>query len=366
MKHILFDARALQEQVDGIGRYSLGVMEAMLRLKPEWNFSVIACPGGTPHLKSLPLEVIESRVPRFRPGEDRKLSPLIESSGADCYLNFSMAGPVPRVPTVLAVHDIMVLTVPGYFGGGLLRNFLARSLFKRRLKRSVVHADAIPVLSTASLEELLSVFPRAGDKAFTAGAGQDLFTEVAAKPDMARRGNFLLYVGNARAYKNVTRLLVAYSRLKAMNREFPELKMVVRRDRAFDSFAVEVEDSSAREHISVVSHVPDRELRELYRECLFLVIPSIKEGFGLPALEAMAAGTPVVASRDTALEELTGDAAMLVDPMSVKDIMYGMAKLAADPQLRERLAERAIERASMFTWERTASKIADRIEEMTG
>lgn len=365
MKHIIFDARALQEQVDGIGRYSLGVMGAMLRLKPEWKFSVIACPGGIPHLEKLPLNIIESRVPRFRPGEDRKLSPLIESSGADCYLNFSMAGPLPNVPTVLAVHDLMVLTVPGYFGEGLLRNLLGRILFRRRLRRSVAHAAAIPVLSTASLEELLSVFPGAGGKAFTAGAGQDLFTEPSARPYMDRTGNFLLYVGNARAYKNVTRLLVAYSRLKAMNRDFPELKMVVRRDRAFDSFALEVEDSSARDHISVVSQVPDRELRELYRECLFLVIPSIKEGFGLPALEAMAAGTPVLASRDTALSELTGEAAMLVDPMSVKDIMYGMAKLAADPQLRERLAERALERALTFTWRRTARKIADRIEELT-
>lgn len=364
MRHIIFDARALQEQVDGIGRYSLGVMKAMLRLKPEWNFSVIACPGGTPHLKSLPLEVIESRVPRFRPGEDRKLSPLIESSGADCYLNFSMAGPRPSLPTVVTVHDVMVLTVPGYFGGSMLKNLLARMVFRRRIGRSVVHASVIAVPSDFSRMELSELFPGMNGKVCVTGEGQDLFQDLQQPVKPVDREDFILYVGNARAYKNVTRLIVAYSRLKAIESSFPDLRMVVRKDRAYNRFMTELEDSHASEHIHVTSHVSDAQIRELYMKCLFLVMPSIKEGFGLPALEAMAAGTPVLASRGTALEELVGKAGILVDPSSIGEIMTGMAEMWTDEKLRADLSSRSRKRASGYTWERTAGIIADGMEEI--
>ncbi len=361
--HLLMDARALQKHIDGISRYSLGVINALSGLEPGWKLSAIVNPEAAPHVEGLSVEQVISSTARFHRGENRELVPLIESSGADCYLNFSMAGPLSSIPTILSVHDLMVLNVPGYFGSSFFRNLLARFLFRRRIKRSIDHASAVSVLSEASLCDLRKTFPGAEMKAFVAGAGQDLFS--GNQKESSERKDYLLYVGNARAYKNITRLIVAYARLKAINPRFPEMKMVVRRDRAFKDFMRDVLDCSARKSISVLSHVTDDELRKLYRSCTGLVIPSLKEGFGLPALEAMAAGCPVVASAGTALEELVGEAGILVNPESVEDIMRGMAMLTSKPELRRDLARKALERARNYSWEKTASVIVDRIGAIT-
>ncbi|MCD4700575.1 MAG: glycosyltransferase family 4 protein [Candidatus Aegiribacteria sp.] len=361
--HLLMDARALQIHVDGISRYSLGVIKALSDLKPNWKLSVIANSEAAPHVESLPVEVIISSAMRFRSGENRELIPLIESSGADCYLNFSMAGPCPAMTAIITVHDLMVLNLCGYFGKSMLRNLLLKQVFKYKIRKSIENASAISVPSTATFNDLRSTFASSAEKAFITGEGQDLFS--CDEEGNSERKNFILYVGNARAYKNVTRLVVAYSRLKAINPRFPAMKMVVRRDRAFRDFMRDVQDCSAEKSISVLSHVTDDELRELYRSCIGLVIPSLKEGFGLPALEAMAAGSPVVASAGTALEELVGDAGVLVNPESVEDIMRGMAILTSQPELRRDLARKALERSGNYSWKITASAIAERIEAIT-
>ncbi len=360
---LILDARALRIPHDGISRYSPGVIKGLSALKPDWKLSVIVNPSAVKHFEKLPVELIESTALRFRAVESSRLVPLIESSGADCYLNFSMALPMSSVPTLLFVNDIMVLNVPGYFGSSVLKNIIARFLFRIKLKKSIAHACSISVPSEATMNDLKDSFPGSGSKVFISGKGQDLFKS--RESSSSERENFLLYVGNARAHKNITRLIVAYSRLKAMNPKFPDMKMVVRKDRAFTDFMRDVEDCSAKDSITILSRITDDDLRRLYRTCAALVMPSIKEGFGLPALEAMAAGSPVVASTGTAVEELVGDAAVLVDPFSVHDIMHGMALLTSRPELRKELAVKALERAGNYSWKKTAGIIADRIEVIT-
>ena len=360
---LTLDARTFGTPHDGISRYSLGVIKALSRLKPDWELSVIVNPAGISHIKDLPVEAVVSRAVRFHHGENRKLVPLIESLEANCYLNLSMAGPCPDIPTVITVHDLMVLDFPGYFGTSMLKNLFAKQLFKNRIKKSVENASAISVPSMATYNDFRSAFASSCDKAFVTGEGQDLFSGDDEGGD--KRKDFLLYVGNARAYKNVTMLIVAYARLKAINPRFPEMKMVVRRDRAFKDFLRDVDDCSATDSITVLSHITDDELKKLYRSCAGLVIPSLKEGFGLPALEAMAAGSPVVASAGTTLEELVGDAGILVNPESVEDIMRGMAMLTSQPDLRKSLGRKALKRAENYSWDKTAAAVADRIARIT-
>lgn len=362
---LLCDARGLTGDIDGIGRFSIGIVTGLSRVRPDWELSVLCGPGGERHLAGLNLGCLESSVKRFGRTEEREIGPLIKESGADAFLNLSMAGPRPAIPTIITVHDLMVLNFPGYFGESFLRNILARRVFRGLLSRSISHASAIAVPSAASLGELASTFPGSESKAFVSGEGQDLFPYGTLPSPQDSRRVFLLYVGNARAYKNLTRLVVAYARLRAMNSAFPEMTMVVRKDTAFGSFMRELEDTTASEAVTVLSAVDDSELRRLYSTTLGLVMPSLQEGFGLPALEAMAAGTPVVCSAGTALEELVGDSGILVDPTSVTDIMKGMALLVADDELRSKLSTGGLDRSKLFSWDRAASAIAGNLEVIT-
>lgn len=359
---ILIDARALQEHLDGISRYSLGVLNALLREKPDWDYSVLINRNAIKSLEDIRVEYFPSDIRRFSRGERRHLRKFIDSIGADIYFNLSMAGPCPETPTVITVYDLIVLNQPGYFGSSFIRNILSRIIFRKKLKQSIHHADTISVPSNATLCILDEIFPGSGDKAFVTGAGQDLFPTYTM--NMKEREDFLLYVGNARAYKNLTRLVVAYSRLKAINPAFPKMIMVVRKDRAFRNFIRDVEECSATDSITVLSHVSDEKLRELYSKCIGLIMPSLQEGFGFPALEAMASGAPVVVSSGTALEELVGPAGILVDPDSVTDIMHGMALIASQPELRKDLSEKAVVRAAEFSWSRTARILTMKFEDI--
>jgi len=360
LMHLLFDATSLKKHLDGISRYSIGVINALLKVRPDWEYSILVAPEAAVHLEDLPVRTAGIGEAGFNRGISNAALQKSNSSKADCYLNFSSVTSSPSIPEIITVQNLMSLNFYGFHGNSFLKNFIERNIFRMKLKKSLQSASAISVSAEITLAELQNTFPDSVDKVFVTGEGQDLFSgdEVV---NSARKG-YILYVGNARAYKNVTRLIVAYSRLKAINPKFPEMSMVVRRDRAFKNFMREIDDCSARDSITVLSEIADEELKQLYRECIGLVIPSLKEGFGLPALEAMAAGSPVVASSGTALEELVGDAGIYVDPESIESIMHGMAMLTSQHELRSSLSVKAFKRAGNYSWEKTAEIIADRIE----
>jgi glycosyltransferase involved in cell wall biosynthesis len=347
--------------VDGISRFALNVSKCIAHERPDWKISALMNGSAAFHLDSKRFSILEDESSRFARGPNNRLASRIEAVCPDVFLNFSMAGPQPDVPTIITVHDLMVLNLPCYFGDSVVRNAFSRMLFTRALSRSIGHANAVAVPTMATKLDVLRKFNSSGDKIFITGEGQALFTRPVQNG--RKRENFFLYVGNARGYKNIPRFLTAYGRLWAMDRSTPPLVMVVRKDRAWGHFRKHLDSNPARSNIKVLTYISDDELRELYMTCRALLIPSVYEGFGLPALEAMATGAPVMASKATALEEVVGDTGILIDPYSVIDIMRGIAELkaASDETLAE-LGERGRERAGMFTWEKTAHRFLERIE----
>ena len=169
----------------------------------------------------------------------------------------------------------------------------------------------------------------------------------------ARRKNMILHVGALQHRKNILRLVRAFEMAAP-----PGWTLVFAGSSGYGAAEIlqRIDRSSARSRIEVRGFVDDRLLRELYRTSSILAFPSLDEGFGIPVLEAMAAGTPVLCSNSSALPEVSGDAALLVDPLSVESIAEGIKRLTDEPDLRSTLRERGLARASEFTWERAVEK----------
>jgi len=167
-------------------------------------------------------------------------------------------------------------------------------------------------------------------------------------------GPYILFIGALTRRKNVEGLVRAYHILRSESKT--EHKLVLLGERIFLSENIfrTIKDLDMEDDVILVPRRPHRELPLFYSGADIFVFPTFSEGFGLPPLESMACGTPVVASNVTSVPEVVGDAAVLVDPYRTEDIAEGMFKCLADSNLREQLIEKGKERARAFTWERAA------------
>jgi glycosyltransferase involved in cell wall biosynthesis len=177
---------------------------------------------------------------------------------------------------------------------------------------------------------------------------------------------FVLYVGNIKPHKNLVRLIEAFAELRRTG--FDEVKLLIIGDQISKLPALRraVHSHKLHKHVRFLGYVSDQTLGILYRLASAFVFPSLYEGFGLPPLEAMASGTPVVTSNVSSLPEVAGDAAVLVDPYDVDSIVDGMRRVLTDPVLAADLRRKGIERAREFSWERSVEKTRQVYQEIGG
>jgi glycosyltransferase involved in cell wall biosynthesis len=174
-------------------------------------------------------------------------------------------------------------------------------------------------------------------------------------------GPYLLYVGTIQPRKNLARLIEAFARICALPETPPDLSLAIAGRRGWLTAQIERQatDLGINDRVRFLGYVPDADLPALIGGALAFTFPSLYEGFGMPVLEAMACGTPVLCSNTSALPEVAGDAAILVDPHAVDAIAAGLARLVADAPLREQLRTRGLAHAAVFTWERCARATLD-------
>jgi glycosyltransferase involved in cell wall biosynthesis len=177
------------------------------------------------------------------------------------------------------------------------------------------------------------------------------------------RGPYLLFVGSLEVRKNLIRLLEAYARLRASSGSWTLVVVGARKLRQ-SPVAATVRRLGLEPHVHVTGYVAEEDLPALYSGADLFVFPSLYEGFGLPVLEAMACGTPVVTSAVSSLPEVAGDAALLVDPFDVDALTTAMRRVLEDPALTSSLRERGQARAAQFSWERTARETLAVYEEV--
>jgi glycosyltransferase involved in cell wall biosynthesis len=261
--------------------------------------------------------------------------------------------------SVVTIHDCIHLMFPQY-----LPNKMAYAYARASMWTAVKRSDRILTVSEASKRDILHFFNVAPEKIVVVyNAIDDHFWLTPPDEEVARvreryqlDHQFILYVGNIKPHKNLVRLIEAFAELRRTG--FEELKLLIIGDEIskLPSLRRAVHGHKLHKHVRFLGYVSDDTLRVLYRLASLFVFPSLYEGFGLPPLEAMASGTPVVTSNQSSMPEVTGDAAVLVDPYDVGSIVEGMRRVLADADLAADLRRRGPERAREFSWARSVEQ----------
>jgi glycosyltransferase involved in cell wall biosynthesis len=347
----------------GIGRYSLRLAEELVGLGGDEEYVLIARAG-----RYAELEHLEGRAERrladigwYTVAEQARMPAILRAARLDLvhFPNFNV--PIAyRGPYVVTVHDLIHglrhdLDTTG--SDPAARPWKALP-YRLVLARAVRRAERVIAVSEATKRDIvgrLGVDPERITVTHE-GVGTDLASvspgEIPA--DLGVRAPYFLYVGNAYPHKNLPRLLEGFSRLRGG--ELDAFQLVIAGNQGPYRAALEEGARALGIGARVVfpGRVDDAQLVALYRGATALVLVSLAEGFGLPGLEAMAAGVPVVSSRIDALTEVYGDAALYVDASDVRDIARGLTELGSSGARRMQLRERGLIRAAGFSWRATA------------
>ena len=224
-------------------------------------------------------------------------------------------------------------------------------------KRDIIHFLNVP-------PEKIVVVYNAIDERFRVTPSEEAVARVRERYQLDHR--FMLYVGNIKPHKNLVRVVEAFDGLR--KRGVDDLMLLIIGDEISKLPALRraVHSHKLHKHVRFLGHLPDDTLAILYRLAAVFVFPSLYEGFGLPPLEAMACGAPVVTSNVSSLPEVTGGAAVLVDPYDVESIVNGIARVLSDPALKEELRVKGITRAREFSWERSVARTREIYQEVAG
>lgn len=265
-----------------------------------------------------------------------------------------------RVPTAPMVYDLVAFEPE-------LRPQRRSGLIERlTLPFAVRRSAALLAISTATADALVARFPRAGSKTVVAplAAAQALEQESSELPPGVPQQGYVLAVGALEPRKNLPRLVSAYRRLpEKLQAAHP---LVIAGRVGWEAGETLEALRSLGDRAMTTGFVPDAQLALLYRRCGLFAYPSLGEGFGLPVLEAMAAGAPVLTSNRSSLPEVGGSAAAYCDPTDERSIAVAMERLFRDPAELERLRAAGPRRAEQFSWERTAEIVVGVLERIAG
>jgi glycosyltransferase involved in cell wall biosynthesis len=385
MLKIVIDVRRIRDF--GIGTYIRNLVHALSHIDNTNRYVLVTSPGEARAFAGLPghFEVVTYVGSDERPTDNIAFPWFLRRFSADLFHI-----PLNRVPVwmpkpyVVTIHDMASLLFAEQTN---LRADLHRWRFRRGLQR----ADCVIAVSASTRRDVQNYlgipaervrlvysapdpdFFRHGHAADARAAGPQ--TEERERQRVMERYQihypFLLYAGNIRPQKNIPRLVEAFAVAQnelASHPVYKDLRLIIIGDEIARNPAVRraMLHSRVENRARFLGFVPFDTLRVFYESAAAFVFPSLYEGFGLPPLEAMAAGTPVITSNVGSLPEAVGDAAMLVNPENVFDIARGIREVLLDAELRAELGRRGRERVARFSWERTAREVLEIYQEAGG
>jgi glycosyltransferase involved in cell wall biosynthesis len=372
---IAIDIRRMTEF--GVGTYIRNVVRTLGRLDHENQYILIGPPQKVQEIDPLPSNFYT--VPLLAP--DRSLKGYREFrtalQGLDCDLvHIPNLFSVPRglpCPYVMTVHDMLEHMARTRQKTGAWR--LLHFQLTKRVLRGAARIFAVSNFTRNEIEKLFDIPPdrvevvyNAIDERFLRGHASAADRELIANRYQVTYP-FLLYAGRISPHKNVVRMIEAFSALKShleRDQAYPNLKLIIIGDDLSGNPDLRrtVVRSAVQNDVRFLGFVPIEVLRIFYDEAKVFVFPSLYEGFGLPPLEAMAHGTPVVTSNVSSLPEVVGNAAVLVNPENVFEIMRALHCVLMDRALRERMKERGYAQATKFSWEASVRRIIESYHEV--
>ncbi|MBR6968234.1 MAG: glycosyltransferase family 4 protein [Ruminococcus sp.] len=378
---ITFDAVPIcSDKMSGIGWCELGQTQALAALFPENRYEYSFFTSGdnerVKRVKALAGKRIGLNTSRFSGFAYRAVSNFLpvpyslffgRKSDITHFFNY-IVPPFVHGKKVVTVHDMVYKAFPETVRGR------TRYMLESGLKRSMKRADIIVTDSEFSKAEIIRYFPQHEHKIRVVPCGVDLerfrpcetperIPEVKKSLDID--GDYFLYLGNIEPRKNLERLISAYAVFaKKAGAEAPKLVLAGGKGWLDSGIYSRVGKLGLSGRVIFTEYVPSEDMNPLMCGAVAFVFPSIYEGFGMPPLEAMACGVPVLASGEASLPEVTGDCALICDAYDVKSIARGLYRLYSDEELRRDLSRRGIERAKGFTWERSAKMLMDVYREL--
>jgi glycosyltransferase involved in cell wall biosynthesis len=353
-----FDATTLTGQISGVGGYTARLLQALCSEAGRGAFDrLVVLSNRAVHLSGPPeVEVYAARRFPVRsiwmqlalPGILREVRPQVVH-----FTNY-LAPVLTDAPYVVSFHDMSLTLLPE--AHTLKKRLLTASLIPtvaRRARRILVPSES----TRRDVARLLAVDP--GRIRLVPYAASPLYRPLSDGAEvLARRGvrpPYFLYVGTIEPRKNLARALRAFGRIAP---SLPDHRFVIvgQSGWKYGEVLSEARRPDLAERVVLTGYLPEEELPILYSHAVALVYPSLYEGFGLPIIEAMACGTPVLTSCGSSLSEVAGDAALLVPALSEDKMAEAMTALATDERLRAELRRRGFERAATFSWERTAKE----------
>lgn len=362
--HIGIDATALPHQPGGAGNYIIHLIRALASLSNEYQFTIFAHHSGRDLIDSPPSSrmnwvLVPDKSPARRLVWEQVTFPrLVRQSRVGLLHSLHYTRPLfLACSSVVTFHDMTFFLYPH------LHTRSKRIFFPSAIRLSARLADALIAVSENTKNDAIRLLGVPGDKitAIPHGVGEEFhpITDARLLDDIRLKfslpQDFILNVGVVEPRKNLTLLLKSYQQLHSQGISLP-LVIVGGLGWMYEDVFRQVESLGIKEQVYFTGYVPDHDLPIIYNLARVFVYPSIYEGFGLPPLEAMACGTPVITTAVSSMPEHVADAGILIPPQDENALTNALQKLINDSTLQEELSSKGPERASQFTWKRTAQE----------
>lgn len=362
------DARKLHDF--GIGTYIRNLLRELSRVDHDTEFVLLCRPDDRNALATLGqnFRAVPETAANYSIAEQLKVPLALKREGVTLFHAPHYILP-PLVPcrSVVTIHDCIHLMFPQYLPGRLAYRY-ARTSIALAARRST----RVMTVSESSKRDILrfvdapadkiAVIPNAYDERF--GVEPDEHDVVRVRERYQLHDEFVLYAGNVKPHKNLERLIRAFYLVRKRGLDYLKLVLIGDEISKYTALRRAVHQHQLHKYVRFLGYLPEETLAVMYRLAGVFVFPSLYEGFGLPPLEAMASGTPVVTSNVSSLPEVAGDAAVLVDPYDPEAIADGIYRVLTDEELRVALKRKGLARARQFSWEASVRRVREIYQEV--